>query len=538
MFARGISILISSAVDVGNLPAPRPNDRVAEKCAQDALRAMQSELHFMPLSQRLQNPEEYARLQQRRREQLERFLWVEPNPAALERMLDLIVQICEENTWSASPAFDDPARPGIDVQAAETGSLFAWMMRRHGARLNETSPRIHSLMLGEVRRRLISPLLAHDDYPFMVGGGRCPALILSDLLLCCMLMEQNPHRRQQPVKLILRLLDALCARQSDARAPLEERLNDACAIADLARLMKRLTRGEFDLTRTMPPENWLDDLIIPWVCGDFFVNPAGESPRPEISGMDVYRLGYLTQDRALCALGAQLNRLHERPGFSLCGRVLNMEYMRSAQDECNTPPRLKRAAAENGSIMLSRVDTLFAALACTGRRANAGDITLFADSTPILVDASGVSHNLPLIDGCAPVTRPRRLPPADRDFGAERDLMSVELTGVYPESCMLSAYQRTLMTLRGDGTIRLVDAFEFIRPAREITFRFITAQKPLPLRELVRLGPVDLSWDGDMVPDLEELPESEAFPGGAWLLSFTLREIPQRLICGFTFERN
>jgi len=538
MFARGISILISSAVDIGNIPAPRPSDSVAEKCAQDALRAIQAADSFMPLSARLQHPEEYIRLQQKRRSLLESFLWIEPNPAALERMLDLIVQICEESAWSAASAFDDPARPAIDLQAAETGALFAWLLRRHGARLNEFSPRIHSLMTGEVRRRLLSPILAHEDYAFMSGGGKCPALILSDLLLCCVLMEKNPHRRQQPVKLILRLLDRLCASQSDPRAPLEERIADACAIADLARLMKRLTRGEFDLTRTMPPEGWLDDVIIPWVHGDFFVNPAGESPRPNISGMDIFRLGYLTQDRALSALGAQLNRLNERSGFSLSGRILNMEYMRAAQDECAAPPRLKRAASENGSLMLSRADALFAALSGTGRRANAGDITLFADSAPILVDAGGVVHNLPLIDGCMPITRLRSLPPTDNDFGPERDLMSIDLTSVYPEKSMLAAYQRTLMTLRSDGTVRLVDAFEFIRPAQEITFRFVSAQKPLPLRELVRLGPVDLSWDGDMIPDIEELPESEAFPGGSWLVSFTMHNVPRRCICGFTFERN
>ena len=115
--------------------------------------------------------------------------------------------------------------------------------------------------------------------------------------------------------------------------------------------------------------------------------------------------------------------------------------------------------------------------------------------------------------------------------------MSVDLTSVYPEKCMLSAYQRTLMTLRTDGTVRLVDAFEFIRPVEEITFRFVCAQKPLSLRDVVRIGPVTLSWDGDMMPEIAELPTCEALPEGSWLLSFVLRNVPGRLICGFTFER-
>ena len=538
MFARGISVLISSSLDAGNLPAPRPSDLVAERCAQDALRSLQTDLQFMPLSLRLQDPDGYNRIQKKRRAQLETFLWIEPNAAALDRMADLITAICEEIAWGEDAGMEDPARPAIDLQAAETGVLFAWLLRRHGARLSESNPHIHALMLGEVRRRLIAPLLAHEDYPFMRGGGRCPALILSDLLLCCALMETVPSRRQQPVKLILRLLDTLCAAPGNPRAPIEERIADACAIADLARLMKRLTRGELDLTRTMPPESWLDDAIIPWVCGPYFVNPSGEGIKPAISGMDIFRLGYLTQDRALCALGAQLSRLSDRPPFSLSGRVLGMEYMRAAQDETGAPPRLRRAAADNGSVMLSRTEGLFAAISGTGRRANIGDITLFADSAPILADAGGVVHSLPLIEGCMPLTRVRTLPPTDADFGPERDLMSVDMTSLYPEKCMRAAYQRTLMTSRSDGTVRLVDAFEFIRPVQELTFRFMSVQKPLALRSCVRLGPVDLSWDGDMVPEITELPECADFPGGNWLVSFTAQDVPQRFICGFTFERN
>lgn len=533
MFARGISILISSALDTGNIPAPRPADALADSCARDAMASLQGDVECMSLSARLENPAAYQKLQEKRRSMLESFLWIEPNAAILERMLDLICAICEENSWSASgAAFDDPAHPEIDLQAAYTGALFAWILRRHGPRLSESCPRILSAMLGEVRRRLLSPILIHDDYPFLSGRGRCPAMLLGDLLTCCVLMEKNPARRQQPVKLILRVLDEICARKSNPRAPLADRVADACAIADLCRLMKRLTRGEFDLTHSMPPEGWLDDILIPWIQDEIFFDPAGEGLKPEISGMDLFRLGYLTRDKALCALGAQLHQFNSRPAFGLNGRILSMEYMRAAQDELSPPPRLKRAAAENGSLMLSRIDSMFAAISGSGNRANAGDIILFAGKTPILTDVGGAVHSLPLIGGCMPDLKPRRLPPTDADFGPERDLMSVDLTEIYPEKCMLAAYQRTLMTLRSDSTVRLVDAFEFARIPREITFRFVTALRPLPLRDKVLLGSVTLSWDGEMVPEVSEIEP------GAWLLSFSMAEPPRRFICGFTFENN
>ena len=539
MFASGIHVLISSAVDTGNLPAPRPSDVLADRLSQSAMRTLQAPAEYMPLSERLQDPDQYMYLQKKRRARLESLLWIEPNPGVLECMADLIVMICEEGSWSVNrTGIDDPARPAIDVQAAETGVLFAWLLRRHGTRLAEYSPRIQSMMLSEVRRRLLSPILAHEDYPFMRLIGSCPALIMSDLLLTCVLMEKNPARRQQPVKLLLRLLDRICASQSDPSAPIEERAADACAVTDLARMLKRLTRGEFDLTRSVPPAGWLDDLIIPWIHGEFFVNPAGETMRPRIAGMDLFRLGHLTRERSLCALGAQLGNLAEQPGFSLSGRILNMEYLRAAQDECGNPPRLRRAAAENGSLMVSRMDNTFAALAGMGNRANAGDVTLFTDSAPVLVDAGGAVHSLPMIDGCSPMFQPVRLPHTDADFGQDRDLMSVDLTQTYPEACPLAAYQRTLITSRADGVVRLVDAFEFAQPVKEVTFRFVTAQKPINLKECVRMGPVDMSWDGEMQPEIVELPACDAFAGGSWLVSLRMDNVSRRFICGFTFERN
>ena len=538
MFSRGISILTGSAVDVGAIPAPRPWDALTERCAQDALRALQAPAHFMPLSQRLKEPGRYGEIQCARREQLETFLWIEPNTAALEKMLDLISQICEEGAWSAAgAAFDDPAHPAIDLQAAETGMLFAWLLRRHGARLRECNPRIPGVLLSEVRRRLLGPILAHEDYPFMRLGGRRPAQVAADLLLCCLMLEKSPARRQQPVKLLLRLLDEICAAPQSPRAPLCDRLADACAVADLSRLLKRLTRGELDLTREQPPESWLDGMLIPWIIDDYFFDTAGDGLRPPLPGIDVFRLGYLSQDRALCALGAQLHRNCARASDSLNGRVLSMEYMRAALDESARPPRLKRAATEGAALMVSRAAPFYAAIAGDGSRGNAGGVTLFFDDAPVIVPSGGDARSLPLIDGRAPLSRPAQPPAAEANFGDGRDLMSVDLTDTYPAQCGLGAYQRTLMVSRGDATVRLVDACEFSRAPEQLCFRFVSVQRPISLRDSVRLGPATLRWDGDLLPEISELPTRDGFPGG-WLVCFTLRPVPSRLICGFSFEAN
>ena len=531
MFARGISALIGSNVDAGNIPSPRPHDAYADRCAQAALRAMQAENSTMTLSERRANPELYARLQQKRREHLEAFLWVEPNRDALESILDLIGLILEEISWAdRDDPVDDPAKPKIDVQAAETAMLLAWVMRRHGTRLKEICPNIAAEIAGQLRRRLIAPMLAHNDYPFMRGRGICPMLILSDMLLSCLMLEDSPSRRQQPVKQLMLMLDRVYSLPPVSTAPLEDRLTDACALADLARLIKRISRGEVDLTSEVPTGTRLDDILIPWIHSDHFFDPAGEGLRPHISGMDVFRLGYLTRDNALSALGAHLNRLSGHPSSSVNGRVLNMEYIRAVQDESAPLPHLRRAAAEDRTLMISRMGRLCAGITAGGNRANAGDYILFSDSVPVIADMGGLIHSLPEIDGCGPLLKPRFGVTAEADFGRDRDLMSTDLSGIYPEECGVAAFQRTLMTMRGDGTIRLVDAFELIRQPKEIAFRFVCAQKPMIIGKCVRIGAMHLFWDGDMQPEICE------GNGSFHLLKLKMTDPPRRLICGFRFE--
>ena len=532
MFTKGIPHLSGSSLDPANLAVPRPFDALQEECGANVAAAMTAEDEFLSFSERVANPDAYRQTQLRRRRQLESFLWTDANSAQLRRMLDLICAICEELCWSASDeVVDDPAHPEIDVQAAETGMLLAWILRRHGSRLKEISPRIPGMMLGEVRRRLLSPICAHDDYPFMRDAGRCPALIICDLLTISLLMERVPTRRLQPVRILLRLLDEVCARTRGAGIPLEEKLTDACAIADLARLLKRVTRGELDFTQEAPPETWLDEIVISWAGGDAFFDPAGSGTYAEISGMDVFRLGYLVKDRALCALGAQLNHSVRRESRSVTGRVLSMEYMRAMQDETASPPRLKRAVNADASLMVSRCGGFTAAICTGGGRANAGDVCLLAGSQPILIDFGGDVHSLPMPDGRAVLVNPKRVPPLDNDFSDERDIMSAELTGIFPDSFGVNAYQRTLMMMRLDGCVRLVDAMEFSRQPDSVVFRFVTAPHPIPLRDRVLLGPVTLRWDGEMTANVSE-------ENGCHILTLTMPHPPRRMICGFSFEMN
>ncbi len=539
MFARATTALAGSGIDAGNVNVPRTNDLLYEAYARRAADALGADYaHFSP-SERAADPDAYQTAQRKRRDALESLLWVEPNQESSDRMYDLIDIICREDSWSArGEQFDDPMRPTIDEQAAETGALIAWSYRRHGARIAETCPNLNARMLCEVRRRLIAPILNCDDYDFLRGAGNRPALILADIAVACMLMEKSASRRLPPMKLILHTLDRLCITKRREMRALADRLIDACALADLARIMKRITRGEVDLTREAPPSDWLDDVLIPWVGREYFVDPAGCGMISGASGMDYFRLGYFVRDRAIAALGAALIREHDRPAATVTGRILSMEYLRAARDETSPPPRLRRAATEDGSIMLSRVGSMLCAITAGSGRANAGDVVLFSDALPILIDPGRIcERSLPMINGEGPMRIPRGDVQTDCDFGADRDLMSADLSMCYPDKCFVGAYQRTLMTMRGDQTVRLVDAFEFIVPPAELTFRFIVGQRPLTLRDSVRIGSVLMTWDGDMSPEAYDLTDVKDYPEKCYLLQFTVRAPSPRAIYSFTFEK-
>lgn len=544
MFARATTALSGSGLDVGGVCVPRPNDLMYDRCAQRAVDALRAPYPHFSASARNADPDAYHSAQCARRAALESLLWVDLNQDALDRMLDLIELICQEDCWSVSfEKFDDPMCPRIDVQAAETGVLIAWVLRKHGARIAEAASGLAARMLCEVRRRLFAPILNGGDYDFLRGAGRAPALILADIAVCCMLMEKTPSRRQPPLKLILHTLDRLCLTKRCAPCAIVDRLMDACALADFARLTKRLTRGEVDFTRETPPAEWLDDALIPWIGREYFFDPAGCGMMPEASGMDYFRLGYFTRDRAIAALGAALLRETDRPAATVTGRILSMELVRAARDEVSPPPRLRRAAMEDGSLLLSRIGGMTCAITQGSDRANAGDIILFADAAPILIDTgSPDDHSLPMINGARPLRHPRSRVPMDCDFQDDHDLMSADLSLCYPDACGLRAYQRTLMTMRGDLTVRLIDAFEFGAPPAQLAFRFITAQKPLILRDCVRLGPVVMTWDGDLaieVRDLELRDPSAAqnLPAKCCILQCTSLRPAARSIFSFTFEK-
>jgi len=531
VFFRGYNILNSMARPE-SLPSPLATGPAREWACAGAHLAMSRDLPAMFLSQRLSDPEAYLRLQRGRRQALEALMAVEPDEHQLERVIDLICMIVEESSWAENPKgapFDDDQHPRIDFQCAETLMLLAWVQRAMGERLGA---RVSAKLQYEARRRVFSPFLAHSDYPFMRYMGPVstrsnrPLCILSDLLLASVLLETDAGRRAAIMKQSLRLIDQAVQARDRRVQPLTDALAETAAVTDLCTLLRKLTRGQLDLTEVYPTSDWLDGLLIPWIDGDCFVDPATGNMMPALSGQALFRVGLASGDEALSALGAALHRQRHVPSARVTGRMLDLSCAGMLSAQIEKPPKLKHAATAQNRLMISRFSGLTCALHAGGDRANAGSIVLFADGTPILVETP-TRTSLPVIDGLTQLTAPGENAP-EAAFGADvcpsdfqtrpdRDLLSVDLTNAWPARLGARAIQRTAMVLRQENILQLVDAFDLEKPAK-VTFRFITPQSPEMIRpdgattEAVRLGPVTLSWEGEMRCEITAL--NERFPIG------------------------
>ena len=523
MFLRHSGILTALARPEG-VPMPQVTGATKDQAQAGAQLAMSRDLPGMALSQRLSDPAAYRRLQQGRRQALEALLLVPLDGPGLSRAVDLICMIVEESGWSENPhaaPFDDDQHPEIDFQCAETLMLLAWTVRVLGERLGS---RVTAKIVHEARRRVFVPVLAHGDYPFMRTIGARSALavrplcILSDLLLSAILLEADTARRGALIKLCLRLLDQAVAARERRVSPLADELAETAAITDLCLLLRKLTRGEMDLTPEYPTPDWLDALLYPWLEGDCFADPATGDLRPALSGQELFRVGLSVGDEALTALGAQLHRERRLPSATVTGRLMDLSCAGMLAAQAGKPPRVKHAATARNRLMVSRFSGLTCALHTGGDRGNAGSLLLFADGRPILVEAPGCA-GVPLVNGKAQLTAPGySVPeaafgsdpcPADFSVQPDRELMSVDLTHAWPVEAGVLACQRTAMALRREESLRLVDAFDLARPA-ELAFQFFTPETPRRLLNGLRLGPVDLTWEGDLSADIE--PAGKRFP--------------------------
>jgi len=463
------------AIDPARVRSVRPT-RDAEKRLRRAYgEAIRREYRDMPLSTRVSG--EYTALRRQRRTDLEALLKNGINGDNAARAMDLIFAICEESVWQEEPdgGFDDDSHPGIDLMAAQTASLLAWA-------LHDMQPELKCRMyiLNRLRRRVFSPLIAHDDYCCFDKRYPFALAVLCEIMAAALLCEQD---RTRLFSLLRRLAPAADRLIDDPEVqPLKQAMVNWTSATALYRLACTAA-GPQAGARPLPLNRWLDTLLYTYQGGDRFLDPRGAGIVRGVNGADILFAGMTAGDEAVQALGTAMQEAETMEPSSPCARL--MIDMGMEDIAVHKPiPRYRHAAVEDNSVMSARGAGAYATLVPSGR----GGFCVCFDDEPAVY---ACKRRAVMING-------RELNPAmcagDGDFEDVRADMSVDLTPALPKNAGARFMQRTLMLDRSTGLLRMVDMVECDAPG-EIVYAFDTPGTPKKEGGGARMGKGFIAWD-------------------------------------------
>ena len=440
----------------------------------------------LPLSRR--GGGEYARLRKQRRDDLEALLRRGIDDASRGRALDLVCALCEESAWSEDGAdrMDDTAHPAIDFFAAETACLLAWARRELPGEI-----RARSRVLYELRRRIFTPLIAHDDYPVFRGETPLALACLSEIAVSALLAEEDSSRLHSLLKRLGRYMDVMT--DAEPPSPLGNGLTDHVAATSIMEIVRRGTGRPG--SENFPPYPWLDAVLLSHLAGDRFCDPVGEGVTERLNGADAYFLGHYASDSAVEALGAFLYRRKACAMSVLSARLLE-DFTQEMIVKDDPVPRLKHGSMPDHSVMLARGGDLLIVMH-SGGRGNAGGLCVCRDGEAVLLS---LTEDAPVINGCR--QKPVR-GAGDCAFDGNRADLSMDVTHCYSPEAGVRFAQRTALLDRDTGELRIIDMVE-CRTEGEIVYTFFSPCRPVSADGGIALGKTRMTWEGGLCRVTEE----------------------------------
>lgn len=149
-------------------------------------------------------------------------LAVEPADELADAFLDGLWSVLEETSWCV-PAHETPAggtgvralpvpgHPVLDLFAAETGAMLAWMLVTHGERIDAIDG-LRSRIVGAIDERVLTPF-ADDarEYHWFALPSNWNPWVVSNVMACAFLTPPTPPRLGRVLGLAIESLDAYLA---------------------------------------------------------------------------------------------------------------------------------------------------------------------------------------------------------------------------------------------------------------------------------------------------------------------------------------
>jgi hypothetical protein len=251
----------------------------------------------------------------------------------LHAILDAIWSICEESSWClpahigvqrAGSGLPDTSEPILDLFAAETGALLAWIDFLLGQPLARISPLIAERIWREVDLRILTPGLTREDYGWMGFSARpvnnWNPWIHSNWLACVLLLERDDQRRKDGVGKILRSLDMFLI-DYPPDGGCDEGPNywgrAGASLFDCLDILYNASGGKLDVFSHELVRNIGRYIYRAHIGGSYYLNFADASAVIEPEAALVYRFGKQIRDEAMASFGAWMaNRAHFFDAYS------------------------------------------------------------------------------------------------------------------------------------------------------------------------------------------------------------------------------
>lgn len=508
--------------------------------------------------------------------------------------------MCEESAWCL-PAHDrdrgdrggelpDPARPSLDIFAAETASALAWADHVLGVALEDRAPGLRVRIRTEVCRRVLGPFLEEDEwFWYREVPNNWNPWIHSNVIVATLLLEEDVDRRVATVVRALAGLDhhlASVPEDGGCDEGVDYWWRAAASLFECLEWLYSASGGALDLYDEPYLRAAARYPLAMHAGGPWFVNFADGAARAD---RGVSRNG--ATPRLLHLFGRRIGdpqvQAHaramraERPvadlSFSL-GRTLPALFDPDwSAAPITSPPLLAETWLPRTEVLTARAvagSTQGPFIAVKGghndeshNHNDVGSFVLAWDGHPVVIDA-GVGeytrgtfsaerydiwtmrssyHNVPQIGAWEQhAGRGFAARDAGVDLDGERAVFRVDLAGAYPAEAGIRHWLREVLLDRVSGQVHVNETWDIAAPT-PLLWRLLLPRPPVDesAGHLTLTGPTEVLLRYDPAtwhPEVERIAIQDQRLGPVWgealyRLTLTAAEAPGRGSTQMQFSR-
>jgi hypothetical protein len=486
---------------------------------------------------------------------------VEGQGRFVDALIDGIFLVCEESGWQlpAHNAYErgeprsplpDPAKPVIDLFAAETGAQLAVIASILGDAFNSVSMQIIERIDTEVETRITRPYLSRDFWWMGNGGEKMnnwTAWCTQNVLISTFTRPTDQTVRRAVITKAAHSLDAFLKDYGEDGACDEGAFyyrHAALCLFGALRVLDIAAPGVFArLWREPKIRNMAEFIVNAHVSGSYYINFADASAVLAPCGAREFLFGKAVGSKPLCALAAGDAIRNSEPELP---NEINLHYRLLAIATAPDMAAFGERPVNKQDIYYPSCGLFIARDGCFVVAVKAGDngdghnhndvgsVIIFKNGLPFLIDV-GVEtytartfsserydiwtmqsgfHNLPTFEG---VQQQAGAEFATQDvkveLGDEVSSIGMDIAGAYPETAGLSSYRRAVRLIKGEG-VEIVDSYSGDRQAE---LSLITSEQPTVFDGPIGvgdLGQIILSGGGQL--RVEEIAISDPRLRQAW----------------------